>query len=439
MAKKPQSYIYNPEYECMSRSGLENLQSERLKKLVERVYNTVAPYRAKMDAIGLKPSDIKSVKDLSKLPFTVKHDLRENYPFGMFSAPKSDIVRIHASSGTTGKLTVAPLTQNDIEVWSEVTARSLASAGVTKDSTVHIAYGYGLFTGGLGAHYGAEKIGATVVPASSGNTKRQLMLMKDLQATHICCTPSYAIFLATELENNGMTIDDLGLQAGVFGAEPWSESMRKEIEKRLKLKAFDIYGLSEIIGPGVACECQFQNGSHIQEDHFIPEIIDPDTLEPVPYGQKGELVFTTITKTGQPLVRYRTRDITSLTIDKCECGRTTARMGRVVGRTDDMLIIRGVNVFPSQIETAIMNVSGVEPHYIIKVDRVNNSDMIEIDVEVGENMISDTVGSLESLKKRIEQELNSYIGISAIVKLVEPHTIPRSEGKAVRVIDNRKI
>lgn len=435
---KAKGYIYHPEYECLSRSEMENLQSERLRKTVERVYANCAPYRAKMDELKLKPSDIRSVSDLSKLPFTVKHDLRENYPFGFYSAPKSEIVEIHASSGTTGKLTVVGYTQNDIDVWSEIVARGLAMAGVTKDSTVHVAYGYGLFTGGLGAHYGAQKIGASTVPASSGNTIRQLTLLRDFGATHLCCTPSYAIFLGTEIKNADMDIADFSLQAGAFGAEPWTDNMRKEIERLLGIDALDIYGLSEICGPGVAMECLNKNGSHVQEDHFIPEIIDPETLEPLPFGSEGELVFTTITKTGQPLIRYRTRDLCTLNPEKCACGRTTVRMGRVKGRSDDMLIIRGVNVFPSQIEAAIMNVKGVSPHYMIYVDRVNNLDIMEIQIELDGEMTLDRVKDVEVIKKNVETEVNSYIGLSARIKLCERGTIARSEGKAVRVIDNRK-
>lgn len=432
-------YIYMPEVECLSREEMRALQGEKLVKLVKRVYDTVPTYRAKMDAIKLKPSDIKTIDDIVKLPFTTKQDLRNGYPFGMLSAPKEDIVRIHASSGTTGKLTVVGYTQNDLDIWTESVARSLAMANVSKKDTVHVSYGYGLFTGGLGLHYGAEKIGAGVVPASSGNTKRQLMLIKDFEATVLCCTPSYAIYLGTELEEQGVTLDDLKLKVGIFGAEPWSENMRQEIEKRLKIDARDIYGLSEISGPGVAMECHAKCGCHVQEDHFYPEIIDEDTLEPLPYGEEGELVFTTLTKTGQPLIRYRTRDITSLNAEKCSCGRTTVRMNKVKGRSDDMLIIRGVNVFPSQIETAIMNVSGVEPHYMIYVDRVDNLDIMEIHIEVNEKLLSDTVGNIESLRKRIEGEIHAYLGISARVKLVEPMAIPRSEGKAKRVIDKRQI
>ena len=438
MAKKGiKDYIFNPEFECMTRSEMENLQSERLRKTVERVYNNCAPYRAKMDEMKLKPSDIRSVSDLSKLPFTVKHDLREAYPFGFYSSPAKDIVEVHASSGTTGKLTVVGYTQNDIDVWAEIVARSMAMSGVTKDSMVHVAYGYGLFTGGLGAHYGSQKIGASTVPASAGNTIRQLTLMRDFGATHLCCTPSYAIFLGTEIEKAGMSIDDFSLVGGVFGAEPWTENMRKEIQRTLHIDALDIYGLSEICGPGVSMECMQKNGRHVQEDHFIPEIIDPETLEPLPFGSEGELVFTTITKTGQPLIRYRTRDLCTLNAEKCACGRTTVKMGRVKGRSDDMLIIRGVNVFPSQIEAAIMNVAGVSPHYMIYVDRINNLDTMEIHIELAGDLAPDMVSGIESIKKKVETEVNSYIGVGAKIKLCEKGSIKRSEGKAVRVIDRR--
>ena len=436
--KNINDYIYSPQYECMTRSEMEALQSERLVKLVKRVYDNVKVYREKMDAIKLKPEDIKSVADLSKLPFTTKQDLRNNYPFGMLCDDKDDIVRLHASSGTTGKLTVVGYSQRDLDVWQECICRALAMAGISKKDTIHIAYGYGLFTGGLGLHDGATKMGCAVVPASSGNTKRQLSLLKDFGATVLACTPSYAVYLATEMEKNGINLADLKLRVGIFGAEPWSDSMRREIEKELNITAFDIYGLSEITGPGVAMECVYKNGSHVQEDHFIPEIIDPVTLEPLPYGEEGELVFTTISKTGQPLIRYRTRDITSLNAEKCACGRTTVRMNKVVGRDDDMLIIRGVNVFPSQIEAAIMNVNGIAPHYIIYVDRIGNLDVMEIHVEVNESFASDNIGDMEILRRKIENEIQSYLGISSKVKLVEQNTLPRSEGKAVRVVDKRK-
>ena len=435
---KIQDHIFNPAYECLSRSEMQNLQSERLRKTVERVYNNCAPYRKKMDELKLKPSDVKSVSDLYKLPFTVKHDLREAYPFGFYSSPAEDIVEVHASSGTTGKLTVVGYSRNDLEVWSEIVARGLSMAGVTKDSMVHVAYGYGLFTGGLGAHYGAQKIGASTVPASAGNTIRQLTLLRDFGATHLCCTPSYAIFLGTEIEKAGMKIEDFSLVGGAFGAEPWTDNMRREIERTLHIDALDIYGLSEICGPGVAMECLQKSGSHVQEDHFIPEISDPETLEPLPFGSEGELVFTTITKTGQPLIRYRTRDLCTLSNEKCACGRTTVKMGRVKGRSDDMLIVRGVNVFPSQIEAAIMNVAGVSPHYMIYVDRVNNLDTMEIHIELAGNIAPDMVSDLESIKKKVETEVNSYIGVGARIKLCESGSIQRSEGKAQRVVDRRK-
>ena len=435
---KIQDHIFNPAYECLSRAEMQNLQSERLRKTVERVYNNCAHYRKKMDELKLKPSDVKSVSDLYKLPFTVKHDLREAYPFGFYSSPAEDIVEVHASSGTTGKLTVVGYSRNDLEVWSEIVARGLSMAGVTKDSMVHVAYGYGLFTGGLGAHYGAQKIGASTVPASAGNTIRQLTLLRDFGATHLCCTPSYAIFLGTEIEKAGMKIEDFSLVGGAFGAEPWTDNMRREIERTLHIDALDIYGLSEICGPGVAMECLQKSGSHVQEDHFIPEIIDPETLEPLPFGSEGELVFTTITKTGQPLIRYRTRDLCTLSNEKCACGRTTVKMGRVKGRSDDMLIVRGVNVFPSQIEAAIMNVAGVSPHYMIYVDRVNNLDTMEIHIELAGNIAPDMVSDLESIKKKVETEVNSYIGVGARIKLCESGSIQRSEGKAQRVVDRRK-
>lgn len=430
--------IYNKQYECMPRGELRALQSERLIKTVKYVYENLPLYREKMKAAKVSVSDIKSVDDIYKLPFTTKKDLRGSYPFKMFSAPKSKIVRVHASSGTTGKLTVVGYTKNDIEMWSEVMARSLSSAGADCNSVIHVAYGYGLFTGGLGAHYGGEKLGAVVVPVSGGNTKRQLMLMKDFEADILCCTPSYAVYLADEIEKEGYKISDFKLKAGVFGAEPWTNAMRGEIEKKWHINAYDIYGLSEICGPGVAMECECKRGMHINEDHFIPEILDKETLQPLEYGKEGELVFTTITKEGMPLIRYRTMDITKLYFDNCECGRTFVKMNKVTGRTDDMLIIRGVNVFPSQIESALIEAGGdISPHYIIEVDRVNNLDTIEIKVEVSEKYFSDEVKKLEGLKRRLEDNINSMIGIGATVRLVEPNSIPRSEGKAKRVIDKR--
>lgn len=431
---------YNKEIECMSRSEMTALQSERLVKQVARVYERVPYFRAKMDAVGLKPSDIKSINDITKLPFMVKTDIRANYPFGLFGCDKKEIVRLHASSGTTGKLTVVGYTKNDIEAWSECCARALASAGVDDESTVHIAYGYGLFTGGLGLHYGVEKLGATVVPVSSGNTMRQIMLLKDFASNVICCTPSYAIYLAEELAKEGLKPEDLNLKTGIFGAEPWTEAMRKDIEQKFKIKAYDIYGLSEISGPGVSMECEEQNGSHIYEDFFYPEILDPKTLESLPYGEKGELVFTTLTKECIPLIRYRTRDICSLSVEPCPCGRTLVKMERIEGRSDDMLIIRGVNIFPSQIETVLLNIGGaIGPHYQIIVDKVGSLDTIEIQVELNENAFSDEVKAIERLKARISHDMQSMLGISANITIVSPNSIPRSEGKAKRIIDKRKI
>jgi phenylacetate-CoA ligase len=415
------------------------LQSERLKSLVGRVYDSVPSYRKKMDHIRLKPKDITSVADLPKLPFTTKADLRDNYPYGLFAVPRERIARIHASSGTTGKMTVVGYSAGDLKIWGECMARSLVMAGAKRGSIVHNCYGYGLFTGGLGVHTGAEYLGATIVPASSGNTKRQITLIRDLQADIITCTPSYAIYIAEEMIKEGVDISKLSLKAGMFGAEPWTDGMRKEIETKLNIKAYDLYGLSEILGPSVSMECPRQNGMHIQDDHFIAEIIDPDTFEPLAYGEEGELVFTTITKEGMPLIRYRTRDLCTLYDDECACGRTTVRMGKVKGRTDDMLIIRGVNVFPSQIEAALLNVRGVSPHYQIIVDRLNNQDKLTINVEMQVELFGDTIGEIEEVKHQLEKEVNDTLGIFAVIKLVEPNNITRSEGKAKRIIDNRNI
>jgi phenylacetate-CoA ligase len=424
----------------MDRKSLKELQSGRLVKLVDYVYKNVPVYREKMRAAGVEPSDIRTIGDIVKLPFTTKQDLRDGYPFGMFASPRSDIVRVHASSGTTGKLTVVGYTKRDVDDWAECCARSLVCAGADKNSIVHVAYGYGLFTGGLGMHYGAEKLGAMAVPASGGNTARQILLLKDFQSDIICCTPSYALYIADEMEKMGVDKSQINLKAGLFGAEPWSDNMRIEIENRLGLKAYDIYGLSEISGPGVATDCVCQDGKHIFEDLFYPEIVDKETLEPKPYGEEGELVFTTLNKQGMPLIRYRTRDICSLTDEPCKCGRTHVRMNRVFGRTDDMLIIRGVNVFPSQIESVLMNNDrAVAPHYHITVDRVNMQDVMEIKVEVNENSFSDEVKRMEELQRKLEHDLFTAIGINAAVRLVSPNTIPRSEGKAKRVTDLRKI
>ncbi len=431
---------FNKEIETMSRPEKEALQSERLVKIVKYVYDNVKPYREKMDAIKLKPSDIKGIGDIYKLPYTVKKDLRDNYPFGMMAVKKKDLVRLHASSATTGKLTVAGYTQKDLDVWAECGARSLVMAGASEESIVHIAYGYGLFTGGLGMHYAAEKLGAVSVPVSSGNTARQIQLLQDFGADILCCTPSYAIYLAEQMQLQGIEIGkDIKLKGGLFGAEAWTEEMRNEIESRLHIKARDIYGLSEIAGPGVACDCEFKTGLHFQDDHFYPEIIDPDTLEPLGYDTEGEVVITTLTKEGMPLIRYRTRDIASLSLSPCPCGRTSVKLNKVTGRSDDMLIIRGVNVFPSQIESTLLGFEGVEPHYHINVDRVNNLDTIEIVVEISPSVSIDEVKTLESMKRRLADKIASAISVSAKITLVAPGSVERSEHKAKRVTDFRKL
>ena len=430
--------IWNEKIECASRSEMSDIQSERLINTVKRIYHNIPSYRAKMQEKGLTPNDIKSVKDLVKLPFTNKTDLRDNYPFGMFPVPMSEIVRLHASSGTTGKSTVVGYTRNDLQMWSEVVTRSLCMAGVHKNDIVQVAYGYGLFTGGLGLHYGTENLGATVIPISGGNTQKQIQLLQDFGSTVLACTPSYSLHLAESLKEMGVEPESLKLRVGIFGAEPWSENMRREIETNLKLKAIDIYGLSEIVGPGVSCECEYQAGMHVNEDHFIPEIIDTETLEPVAPGEVGELVFTTITKEGIPIIRYRTRDLTRLIYDKCQCGRTLVRMEKCMGRSDDMLIIRGVNVFPSQIENVLLDMSETEPHYLLIVEREGTLDVLRLMVEVQEQFFSDEIRVLEALKKKIKSNIQSMLGISVDVKLVEPKTIERTAGKAKRVIDNRK-
>lgn len=425
-------------YECMDRDKMREVQSERLRKTVQRVYYNVPYYRNSMQKAGLVPEDIKTVDDLSKLSFTNKADLRDNYPYGMFAVPLSEIVRIHASSGTTGKPTVVGYTRNDITTWSELMARTLMAGGTNRESVIQVAYGYGLFTGGLGTHYGAERIGASVIPISGGNTQKQIMLMKDFGTTVLACTPSYALYLAEVLDEMGVKKEELKLRYGIFGAEPWTDLMRKEIENKLHIRATDIYGISEIIGPGVSTECECQCGLHIQDDHFITEIIDPDTGEVLPEGSEGELVFTTITKEGFPVIRYRTRDISSLNYQKCDCGRTSTRMSRVVGRTDDMLIIRGVNVFPSQIEHVLMSIGETEPHYQLVVDRKGTMDTLEVCVEVSDSLFSDEVRHLERLNRKITSEIQNTLGLTVSVKLVGPKTIERSMGKAKRVIDNRK-
>jgi len=430
---------FHAEFETMPRPALEALQLKRLQQTVARVYEKVPFYRETLTRAGIRPEQIKSLDDLRRLPFTVKQDMRDAYPYQLFAAPMADIVRIHASSGTTGKPTVVGYTRKDIDVWSDLMARTFVATGVHQGDIIHNAYGYGLFTGGLGAHYGAERLGASVIPISGGNTSRQLMIMQDFGSTVLTCTPSYSLYMAEEAREAGVDFRDLKLRVGIFGAEPWSEDMRSEIEAKLNLDALDIYGLSEIMGPGVAIECiEAKQGLHIWEDHFLPEIIDPDSGEILPEGERGELVITTITKEGIPLLRYRTRDITSLTREPCVCGRTHARLARMSGRSDDMLIIRGVNVFPSQIESILMRIERVEPHYLLVVDRVDNLDTLEVQVEVDEQLFSDEIKVLQTLAQRIEKEIKDLLGVSSKVRLVEPKTIARSEGKARRVIDNRK-
>ncbi len=391
--------IWNETIECASREELRKIQSQRLIDTVQRVYHAVPAYRRRMQEAGLVPADIRGIDDIVKLPFTTKQDLRDNYPFGMFSVPLSEIVRIHASSGTTGKSTVVGYTRKDLSMWTEVVTRSLVEAGVHRNDVVQVAYGYGLFTGGLGLHYGTENLGATVIPISGGNTEKQIQLMQDFGTTAIACTPSYALFLAEVMKDMGISPESLKLRVGIFGAEPWSENMRREIENKLRLKAIDIYGLSEVIGPGVSCECEEQAGMHINEDHFYPEIIDPETLQPVPQGERGELVFTTVTKEGIPLIRYRTRDLTRLNYSKCACGRTLVRMEKCTGRSDDMLIIRGVNVFPSQIESVLLEISETEPHYLCIVEREGTLDTLKLLVEIQEQFFSDEIKALEALRK----------------------------------------
>jgi phenylacetate-CoA ligase len=432
--------IFNMEFETMPREALEAIQLRRLQTTVERVYANVPFYRENFRKAGVTPADIRSLKDLRRLPFTTKQDLRDNYPYGMFAVPMDHVVRIHASSGTTGQPTVVGYTARDIQAWSELMARSLAAGGACRSDIIHNAFGYGLFTGGLGVHYGAERLGASVIPVSGGNTKRQVMIMKDFGPTVMTATPSYALHLAEVAEEMGVDFKDLKFKFGIFGAEPWSETMRAEIERKLDLTAVDIYGLSEVMGPGVSNEChEAKNGLHIFEDHFIPEVVDPRTLEPLPYGEKGELVFTTITKEAFPVIRYRTRDITALNPEPCICGRTHLRMDRVTGRSDDMLIIRGVNVFPSQIESVLMDTEGLTPHYQLVVDREGPLDVLTVRVEVSETMFSDKVKQLQAYEKSISKNIKELLGVSAKVKLVEPKGIARSEGKAVRVVDNRKI
>jgi phenylacetate-CoA ligase len=432
--------IFNPEYEAMDGEARKKLQFARLKNLVEKLYADVPFYRQRMDEMKVRPRDIHGLEDIARLPFTTKDDLRETYPYGLLACPRSHLEEIHMSSGTTGVPVVDAYTKKDIEIWGEAMARTLAGAGGTRDDTVQNCYGYGLFTGGLGAHYGAKTLGANVIPMSSGNTQRQLMVMQSFGSTILTCTPSYALYIAEEAEEAGIDLKSLPLNKGCFGAEPWSENMRREIEERYNMHAYDIYGLTEIIGPGVAFECEAQDGLHINEDLFYPEIIDPASGKVLPEGEKGELVFTTLTKEGTPLLRYRTRDVTFFRREPCSCGRTTVRMNRLFGRTDDMLIIRGVNVFPSQIEQALIEIEGTDPHYLIVVNRgATHLDEVELQVEVKKEFFSDETKGLEGLRAKIENVMKSKLMIGVKVKLVEPKTIERSMGKSKRVIDNRTI
>ncbi len=432
--------IFNEEFETLPREALEALQLKRLQQVVKRVYHTVGFYKRAFDEAGVAPDDIRTLNDIRRLPFTVKQDLRDNYPFGLFAVPMNNIVRLHASSGTTGKPTVVGYTRRDIETWSNLMARAFVAAGLTSNDMIHNAYGYGLFTGELGVHYGAERLGASVIPMSGGGTKKQIMILQDFGPTAICCTPSYALYLTEQGEDMGVDMRSLRLRVGIFGAEPWSERMREEIEDRLGIRALDIYGLSEIIGPGVAIECaEGRNGLHVFEDHFIVETINPVTGENVPYGEEGELVFTSLTKEAFPLIRYRTRDLSCLMEEPCKCGRTHVRMARVSGRSDDMLIIRGVNVFPSQIESVLLGIGGLEPHYQLIVDREGTLDTLEIHVEMSEDLFSDEIKTLQNIEKRITKDIKDYIGVTAKVKLVGSKSLGRSEGEAQRVVDRRKL
>lgn len=434
--------IWNENKECMSRDEMRALQGKRLHKIVEYVYHNVPFYRKRLQELDIRPDDIRTIDDITRLPYTTKQDLRDNYPFGLQAAPQSEIIRIHASSGTTGNPTIVGYTRRDIGIWSECMTRCLSAYGVTRDDIFSVAYGYGLFTGGLGAHYGVENLGAAVVPASTGNSEKHVRLIRDLGITGIACTPSYALYLAETMERLGISKDDIHLRVGAFGAEPWTENMRKEIESRLGLKGYNLYGLSEIMGPCVSYECQEQHGSHINEDHFYPEIIDPQTLEVLPDGQTGELVFTTLTKEGMPLLRYRTRDLCAITHEECACGRTNARMTPIMGRSDDMLIIRGINVFPSQVESVILDSAEFAPRFLLVVDRVNNLDTLQVQVELRQEAFNgdfDTLAPFETLEKKLAHKLKSVLGISAKVQLKAPGTIERSQGKSKFVVDKRSI
>ena len=432
--------IWNNNKECMPREQMRELQGKRLHKIVDYVYHNVPFYRDKLQQMDIKPEDITSIDDIVRLPFTTKQDLRDNYPFGLQAAPQSEVIRFHASSGTTGNPTIVGYTRKDVGVWSECMSRCLTAFGVTRDDLFSVAYGYGLFTGGLGVHYGVENLGAAVLPTSTGNTEKHVRLLRDLRVTGIACTPSYALYLAETMEKMGVTTDQIHLRTGAFGAEPWTENMRKEIERRLGLKGYNIYGLSEIMGPCVSYECEEQNGSHICEDHFFPEVVDPETLEPLPYGQPGELVFTTLTKEGMPLLRYRTRDLCTLYNDPCPCGRTAVRMGRILGRSDDMLIIRGINVFPSQVESVILSMPECAPHFLLVVDRVDNLDTLTVQVEVRQDYFAqgfDTFEPIFKLERELAAKLRSVLSINAKVQVKSPGTLERSQGKSKFVVDNR--
>ena len=433
------SEIYwQKEIETASRDEIRNMQDERLVKVVRHVWDNVPMYRERMKAAGVEPGDIRSADDIVKLPFTTKQDLRDTYPYGMFAVPMDKVVRLHASSGTTGKQIVVGYTKGDLDVWDDICARQLCAVGATKDDRIHVSYGYGLFTGGFGLHGGATKLGAVAIPVSSGNTQRQITILRDFGSTVLCCTPSYAMYIAEVMSEEGVTPDDISLKAGIFGAEPWTEEMRRQLEEKLGIKAYDIYGLTEIMGPGVAYECSAQHGMHVNEDHFIIEIINPETGEPVPDGEQGEIVFTCLTKEAFPVIRYRTRDIGVVTRDECPCGRTFARMSKPMGRTDDMLIIRGVNVFPSQIETVLLRL-GYSPNYQIEVDRVNNLDTFCVKVEMNQDHFSDTVTEISAMERTLAGEIRTILGVAPDVRLVMPRSIERSQGKAVRVIDHRKL
>ena len=434
-----QERIRDPKIECMSRDEMTALQSEKLVKQVKKVYEHVPFYRKKMQQKGVEPGDIRGIEDIGKLPFTTKEDLKNKYPFVLMAVPQSEIVRVQGTSGTTGKLTIASYTQKDVEVWGECVARGLTMAGLTNEDRIHVCYGYGLFTGGLGLDYGAMALGAMAIPMSAGNTKRQMMCMEDMEATAFACTPSYALYLAESIQEAGL-VDHMKLKAGIHGAEPWTEEMRKKIEDILHINCFDIYGLCEVTGPGVALDCIHHEGLHVYEDHFYPELINPATYDHCADGETGELVFTTLSKEGMPLIRYRTKDLTSMTHGTCKCGRTLARIHKFTGRTDDMKVIRGVNVFPTQVETALLSMGGgVAPHYLMIVDRENNMDVLTVMVEVDERYFSDEIRKLDELKNRVAAVLKQALGVSVRVKLVEPKTIQRSEGKAKRVIDNRQM